>query len=91
VQLISKIYSKVCTFLFFVYKGIGHEGEKVSVRPAYAYEHLILPKLAVYASPEMVESMKNDNTQKINKETPSSITALQVLQDNTNHFTIYCY
>lgn len=65
--------------MIFVYLGIGHEGEKVSVRPSYAYEHLLLPKLAVYASPENVENFKNVYKQTNDKEIPSSITALQVL------------
>lgn len=64
---------------FFICEGIGHKGETVSVRPTYAYEHLLLPKLAVYASPENIESMKNVYNQSIEKEIPSSISALQVL------------
>lgn len=50
----------------------------MSVRPAYAYSNLILPKLAVYASPENLEKMKNELYQTENEEKPSSITALQV-------------
>lgn len=58
--------------------GVGQQGEQVSVKPTYAYENLILPKLAVYASPENLESMKNNLYQPKDTEKPSSIYALQV-------------
>lgn len=62
----------------FIYIGVGHKGEQVSVRPIFAYEHLLLPKLAVYASPENLELMKNNLYQSKDEEKPSSINALQV-------------
>jgi len=60
--------------------GLGHQGEQVSVRPTYAYENLLLPKLAVYASPENLEYMKNNLYQPKDTEKPSSINALQVIK-----------
>lgn len=62
----------------FIYVGIGQKGEVVSILPTYAYERLLLPKLAIYASPENLELMKNDLYQDKNEEKPSSINALQV-------------
>lgn len=38
--------------------GLGNIGDKVSVRPHFAYENLLLPGLAVYATPENVEKYK---------------------------------
>jgi len=40
---------------------------------------LLLPKLAIYASPDNLESMKNNLHQTKDEEKPSSIHALQVL------------
>lgn len=67
-----------CYSFILIFIGVGNKGEQVSVRPAYAYSNLILPKLAVYASPENLEKMKNELYQTENEEKPSSITALQV-------------
>jgi len=61
-------------------EGLGHQGEQVSVRPAYAYENLLIPKLAVYASPENLENMKNNLYKPKDLETPSSINALQTVK-----------
>lgn len=36
-------------------EGVGNIGDKVSVRPSYAYNKLLLSGLAVYASPENIE------------------------------------
>lgn len=58
--------------------GIGHKGEQVSVRPTFAYENLLLPKFAVYASPENLELMKNDLYLTKDEEKPSSIYSQQV-------------
>lgn len=65
-------------YIILIFIGIGNKGELVSVRPAYAYCNLILPKLAVYASPENLEKMKNELYEDKNEDKPSSITALQV-------------
>ncbi|CAH1967670.1 unnamed protein product [Acanthoscelides obtectus] len=40
-------------------EGLGNAGDKVSVRPTFAYNKLLLPGLAVYASPENVEKYSN--------------------------------
>lgn len=61
-------------------EGIGHKGELVSVRPTFAYEHLLLPKLAIYASPENLESMKNNLHKIDNSDKPSSIYVLQTVK-----------
>lgn len=63
----------------FILIGLGHQGEQVSVRPAYAYENLLLPQLAVYASPENLEAMKNNLYQSIDDDKPSSINAPRVI------------
>jgi len=65
--------------------GLGHKGEQVSVKPTYAYDNLLLPKLAVYASPENIENMKNNLYQVKQTETPSSINALLVIKDSFNY------
>jgi len=51
----------------------------VAVRPTYAYDKLLLPKLAIYASPDNLERMKNNLYQTKEEDKPSSIHALQVL------------
>lgn len=63
----------------FIDLGLGHQGELVSVRPTYAYDKLLLPKLAVYASPDNLELMKNSLYKSKDGNQPSSIHALQVL------------
>lgn len=40
-------------------KGLGNLGDKVSVKPHYAYNELLLPGLAVYATPENEEKFKS--------------------------------
>lgn len=39
--------------------GLGNVGDKVSVKPNYAYNNLLLPGLAVYATPENEEKYKS--------------------------------
>lgn len=39
-------------------EGIGKKGELVKVRPTFAYNKLLLPGLAVYATPENIEKYK---------------------------------
>lgn len=39
--------------------GLGNVGDRVSVKPGYAYNNLLLPGLAVYATPENIEKYKN--------------------------------
>lgn len=58
-------------------EGLGNVGEKVSVRPFYAYKHLLLPGLAVYATPENLEKYVTESSEdKVLKY--SSATALLV-------------
>lgn len=38
--------------------GIGRKGEVVKLRPNYAYNHLLLPGLADYVTPENIEKYK---------------------------------
>lgn len=57
-------------------EGVGNLGEKVSVRPNFGYERLLLPGLAVYASPENIEKYATD--QPSEKEKHSSVYALLV-------------
>lgn len=45
-------------------EGVGKFGDKVSVRPNFAYNNLLLPGLAVYASPENLEKYKQYEVQK---------------------------
>lgn len=40
-------------------EGLGNIGDRVSVRPYKAYNELLLPGLAVYASPENIEKYKD--------------------------------
>lgn len=40
-------------------EGFGNAGDKLSVRPGFAYNKLLLPGLAVYASPENIEKYEN--------------------------------
>lgn len=39
-------------------EGVGIKGEIVTVRPNFAYNNLLLPGLAVYATPENVQKFK---------------------------------
>lgn len=57
-------------------EGLGNVGEKVCVRQNYAYDKLLIPGLAVYASPENIERYSDQN---VNKEKEySSANALYV-------------
>ncbi|CAH0551540.1 unnamed protein product [Brassicogethes aeneus] len=58
-------------------EGLGNKGEKVSVKPKYAYQDLLLPGLAVYESPENVEKYKDFMTNPMSDvEAHSSPTAM---------------
>ncbi|XP_050535456.1 39S ribosomal protein L9, mitochondrial [Daktulosphaira vitifoliae] len=61
-------------------EGLGHKGEIVSVKPSFAYDHLLLPQLAVYASPENIENMKNNLYVARDEEKPSSIYSLKTMK-----------
>lgn len=43
-------------------EGLGNAGEKVTVGATYGYNTLLLPGLAVYASPDNIEKFRNYNT-----------------------------
>lgn len=40
-------------------EGLGNVGQKVSVKPFYAYNQLLLPGLAVYTTQENIEKYEN--------------------------------
>lgn len=42
-------------------EGLGNVGDKVSVKPNYAYDKLLLPGLAVYATPENFEKYRTNS------------------------------
>lgn len=42
--------------------GLGNVGDKVLVKPNYAYNNLLLPGLAVYATPENEEKYKSQGS-----------------------------
>lgn len=59
-------------------EGVGNKGDRVSVKSNYAYQHLLLPGLAVYVSPENLEEYKDILTVKSDEEHHSSPTAVLV-------------
>lgn len=59
-------------------EGLGNIGQRVSVRPEYAYNELLLPGLAVYASPENAERFE-DKDAALKTENHSSPTAPLVI------------
>ncbi|CAH1111349.1 unnamed protein product [Psylliodes chrysocephalus] len=68
-----------------VVEGLGNVGDKVSVRPQFAYNNLLLPGLAVYASPENQEKYKDlaINTDVKKYSTPSAAYTVQSLSRMT--------
>lgn len=42
-------------------EGVGEEGQKLSISPLKAYNNLLLPGLAVYASPENIKKYRPDD------------------------------
>lgn len=69
-----------------VVEGLGNVGDKVSVRPQFAYNNLLLPGLAVYASPENQEKYKDlaINTDVKKYSTPSAAYVCIFLVLNSN-------
>lgn len=57
-------------------EGLGNAGDKVSVKPNYAYNKLLLPGLAIYASPRNIEKYFNESSEE--KKEYSSAYALYV-------------
>lgn len=51
----TKLQPNVEVILTSYVEGIGRKGETVSMRPNVAYQKLLLPGLAVYASPENIQ------------------------------------
>ncbi|KRT85109.1 hypothetical protein AMK59_1334 [Oryctes borbonicus] len=65
-------------------EGIGNKGEKVSVRPDYAYNQLLLPGLAVYVTPENSEKYKNEkSTSEIQYSSRSAQMIANILSNKT--------
>lgn len=59
-------------------EGIGNAGDKVSVKPQFAYNNILLPGLGVYASPENLDKYKDHIVKE--EEQHSSPNALLVCQ-----------
>ncbi|XP_066245761.1 large ribosomal subunit protein bL9m isoform X1 [Euwallacea similis] len=61
--------------------GLGNIGEKVSVKPDYAYNRLLLPGLAVYATPENLEKYKHFSAdlEKIQYSSPNALIVTNIL------------
>ncbi|CAG9773923.1 unnamed protein product [Ceutorhynchus assimilis] len=67
-------------------EGLGNFGETVSVKPRYAYNHLLLPGLAVYATPENVEKYKEyaiDATKVQKYSSPNALFMMKILSSVT--------
>ncbi|XP_066994033.2 large ribosomal subunit protein bL9m [Anabrus simplex] len=56
-------------------QGLGERGDKVSVRPNYGYHKLLLPGLAVYASPENIAKYGSEEERSKKPSRHSSHTA----------------
>lgn len=54
------MYSTFKKFYFLFFQGVGLKNDVVSVRPNFGRTKLLLPGLAVYASPENLEKLKTD-------------------------------
>lgn len=53
-------------------EGIGNAGDKVSVKPNFAYNNILLPGLGVYASPENLEKYKYHEVTEEQHSTPNA-------------------
>ncbi|KAL1512466.1 hypothetical protein ABEB36_002053 [Hypothenemus hampei] len=62
--------------------GLGNIGEKVSVKPQYGYNHLILPGLAVYATSENEEKYKKYalRDDQVKYSSPNALLMIHALQ-----------
>ncbi|GAB6019369.1 hypothetical protein CHUAL_000957 [Chamberlinius hualienensis] len=62
-------------------EGVGFKGDVASVRPEFARRHLLLPKLAVYASPENIAkyAIKKDPSEDQEKKSLSSAMAAKFI------------
>ncbi|XP_018567503.1 39S ribosomal protein L9, mitochondrial [Anoplophora glabripennis] len=53
-------------------EGIGNAGNRVSVKPNFAYNNILLPGLGVYASPENLEKYKNHEVEEERHSSPNA-------------------
>lgn len=53
--------------------GLGSKGDKVSVKPNFAYNQLLLPCLAVYATPENIKKYMKDESAPETRHTSPSV------------------
>lgn len=59
-------------------EGVGRKGDVVKVRPNFGYNHLLLPNLAAYATPENAEKYKAKEGEESEEEKHSSQYAQRV-------------
>ncbi|XP_044263949.1 39S ribosomal protein L9, mitochondrial [Tribolium madens] len=61
-------------------EGLGNVGDKVSVRANYAYNELLLPGRAVYATPENEEKFKNTEIRNVRHfSSPQALVMMKIL------------
>lgn len=66
--------------------GYGNTGDKVSVKPTVAYNELLLPGLAVYATPENLVKYEQKESEKQKEEEHSSPFAQRVYHNSENKY-----
>ncbi|GJQ79219.1 hypothetical protein Trydic_g5464 [Trypoxylus dichotomus] len=64
-------------------KAVGNKGEKISMKPNFAYNQLLLPGLGVYATPENLEKYKEESTSKIQYSSRSAQMMVSILSNKT--------
>lgn len=74
-------------------EGIGNPGDKVSVRPNLAYNKLLLPGLAVYASSENIEKYKDysETTEQIRYSSAEAMYVSIYLQERSTITSLLGY
>ncbi|KAF7280234.1 hypothetical protein GWI33_006277 [Rhynchophorus ferrugineus] len=62
-------------------EGLGNSGEKIKVKPQFAYNSLLLPGLAVYACPENLEKYKDTlcNKESVEYSSPNALPTIKTL------------
>ncbi|KAH1005373.1 39S ribosomal protein L9, mitochondrial [Dendroctonus ponderosae] len=65
--------------------GVGNLGDKVTVRPLFGYNNLLLPGLAVYATPENIIKYKRETDESSQKVRYSSSNALLMMKTLSRH------
>ena len=84
---ITKKQKPVDLVLLDTVKHVGTKGQKVTVGPFKAYESLLLPKLAVYATPENIkEYIIDDNEAKKDLNIQSSEFVDKTLSELSEHY-----